>query len=104
LTPGGTAHLLGGAGRVVHLANAFLGGETQLFDQQGQVDAESLGGLNAAPGTWMAQTVFRPRELFGREGVLRFHEHTVITTMVALIPNGKTGSPRTIAVLSYSRN
>jgi hypothetical protein len=46
--------LFSGIGRVVHLKNAFFGGQAQFFDEQGQVDAESLSGLNAAPGTWMA--------------------------------------------------
>jgi hypothetical protein len=92
--------LFGGVGRVVHLKNAFFGGQAQFFDEQGQVDAESLSGLNAAPGTWMAQTVFRPRELFGPEGRLRFHENTVITIMVAPIPNIGVSRTRAAGVVN----
>ena len=80
--------MFGGVGGFVHRKNTFFGGQTQFFDEQGQVDAEFLSGLNAAPGTWMTQTFFGAREVFGREGMLRFHEHTIVTSMVAPMPNG----------------
>ncbi len=75
---GRPAHLFGCVSRVVHPANALLGGQAQLFDQQGQIDAESLSGFDAAPGMGMAQTVFCPGKHRCRI-VPCFHEHTVIT-------------------------
>lgn len=52
-------HLFGGFGGVVHPADALLRGQAQLLDQQSQIDAEFRGRFDAAPGTRMAQPIFR---------------------------------------------
>jgi hypothetical protein len=45
---GEAAKGLSGLGESVHAAGAFGRGQAELFDQESQIDAEALGGLDLA--------------------------------------------------------
>jgi hypothetical protein len=44
----------------MHCENPFRRGETQVLDQERQVDAKLPGGLDAASRSRMTQPLFRP--------------------------------------------
>ena len=69
------ARLLGCLGGLVHSLGAFSRRKAQLLDQKSQVDTEPLGGLNTAPGSRIPQSLFRSRQLSGRQCVQFPHDH-----------------------------
>jgi hypothetical protein len=72
--PCGPARLFGGLADVVHAADALGGGETELLNQERQIDAEALGGGDSATGRRVAQAFFGSSQFGRRENVVLPHQ------------------------------
>jgi hypothetical protein len=71
--PRDSAYFFQRSRRLLQLTCALSRRTPQLFDEQRQIDAVFLRRFNAASGSWIPQSLFGSRKLFGGQHSKHFH-------------------------------